>query len=244
MKKTVLAIMLMSTAVQASACCWEEFDLEEQTPTDTRQLSSMGIGATMGGLLAGPVGLFFGGALGGVYESFNETQNRYAQMQKDYGALQQKKRQYEKQLAAYKLHQPEITHVVKTSYTPLLSNELLQLFNNMELTALFRFADDRLEPVYRQQLAGVLHSFAKIPGCHAYIEGHADRTGTDRKNLDLSARRIATVKALMLQQGWHADRIHTKAVGEAQPLTQENDKPGYMFDRRVLVRLSFGGTQL
>ena len=109
---------------------------------------------------------------------------------------------------------------------------------------MFRVANDQLEPLYRQQLTGVLESFSKLPDCHAYIEGHADRTGSEKDNLDLSERRIASIKDIMLKHGWNAKRIHTRAMGETKPLARKNDKQGYMFDRRVLIHLSFGGTPL
>ncbi len=69
------------------------------------------------------------------------------------------------------------------------------------------------------------------------IEGHADGTGTDEYNADLSRRRAESVRAWLAAHGIPAERLRVSAFGSERPLTPEADEAARQIDRRVTFRV-------
>lgn len=65
--------------------------------------------------------------------------------------------------------------------------------------------------------------------------GHADTSGTDSYNRDLSQRRADAVKSALAEFGVQADTIETEALGETQPLVPTDDGVREPQNRRVEV---------
>lgn len=66
------------------------------------------------------------------------------------------------------------------------------------------------------------------------IEGHTDSTGDPGKNMDLSARRAASVKnALVSQFGIDAGRLETSGLGATKPIAGNETPSGRAENRRV-----------
>jgi outer membrane protein OmpA-like peptidoglycan-associated protein len=59
------------------------------------------------------------------------------------------------------------------------------------------------------------------PEAHLILTGHADPRGKPEYNQALSERRVARVKAFLVEQGVPADHIETQGLGEEQPLSAE-----------------------
>ena len=57
------------------------------------------------------------------------------------------------------------------------------------------------------------------PDATLTLTGHADVRGTKEYNLNLSERRVESVKHYLIEQGVPADRLNTKALGEEKNLT-------------------------
>ena len=67
--------------------------------------------------------------------------------------------------------------------------------------------------------------------------GHADRSGTDMYNIDLSRRRAEAVKAELVWLGTPATEIAVEARGEAEPLVPTGDNVREAQNRRVQIVL-------
>lgn len=65
------------------------------------------------------------------------------------------------------------------------------------------------------------------------IEGHADDRGTDQFNLDLSQRRAASVRALLLAAGFPADNVSAVGYGRSRPRDLGTTAEAYRRNRRV-----------
>ncbi len=65
--------------------------------------------------------------------------------------------------------------------------------------------------------------------------GHADTSGTDQYNIDLSQRRAEAVKSALSELGVQADTIETEALGETQPLVPTDDGIREPQNRRVEI---------
>ncbi|MGH8492860.1 MAG: OmpA family protein [Moraxellaceae bacterium] len=114
--------------------------------------------------------------------------------------------------------------------------------------ASFRFNDDHLTTEGKDaliEMAGIIKR-RKGSDLKITVVGHTDRIGTDKKNLDLSRRRAAAVKAALVAEGIAAAAIETAGMGASMPITQAEECPNYLVkcelieclrpDRRVEIK--------
>lgn len=69
------------------------------------------------------------------------------------------------------------------------------------------------------------------------IAGHADSTGPDDKNLDLSQRRAGSVSSYLASQGINAQRLIATGYGETRPIASNDTPEGRAQNRRVEITL-------
>lgn len=82
-----------------------------------------------------------------------------------------------------------------------------------------------------KDIASILN---EVPEVKVKIVGHTDSDGDDAKNLDLSKRRAASVKAeLAKTYGVNADRLITDGMGETQPVAPNDTPVNKALNRRV-----------
>jgi len=65
------------------------------------------------------------------------------------------------------------------------------------------------------------------------VEGHTDNVGDNAKNLDLSTRRAAAVKAALVERGVPASRLDTGGYGSQVPRETNTTLAGRARNRRV-----------
>jgi outer membrane protein OmpA-like peptidoglycan-associated protein len=70
------------------------------------------------------------------------------------------------------------------------------------------------------------------------IDGYADSTGKQAKNVALSERRAQAVKQVLVSRGIAADRIETHGNGEASPVASNDSAQGRQMNRRATVVVS------
>jgi peptidoglycan-associated lipoprotein len=73
------------------------------------------------------------------------------------------------------------------------------------------------------------------PGALAYLEGHADESGTREYNVGLGDRRNSTVRQLMIAMGVSPQQIQTISYGEERPVATGRDDASYDQNRRVEI---------
>ena len=69
------------------------------------------------------------------------------------------------------------------------------------------------------------------------VAGHADSTGPDDKNLDLSQRRAGSVSSYMAAQAINTQRLITVGYGETRPIATNDTPEGRQQNRRVEITL-------
>lgn len=87
------------------------------------------------------------------------------------------------------------------------------------------------------RLAPLATFLAKQPDTRIQIAGHTDAQGTDAANMDLSARRAASVGAYLSSTGVSAARITAIGMGEASPVATNDTAAGRAINRRVEVTI-------
>lgn len=73
---------------------------------------------------------------------------------------------------------------------------------------------------------------------NALIEGHTDDIGTIAENLDLSNKRAASVKDMLVKLGVEEYRLHSIGKGESEPIADNSTPEGRAKNRRIDVKLS------
>ena len=69
------------------------------------------------------------------------------------------------------------------------------------------------------------------------IAGHADSTGPDDKNLELSQRRASSVSSYLGAQGINPQRLIATGYGETRPIASNDTPEGRAQNRRVEITL-------
>lgn len=98
----------------------------------------------------------------------------------------------------------------------------------------FDTSSDRVKPESAPVMKLVASALHADPAMKLQIEGHTDSTGDAAKNMDLSARRAASVKdALAHEFGIDAVRLQTAGFGATKPVADNATPAGRAENRRV-----------
>ena len=68
-----------------------------------------------------------------------------------------------------------------------------------------------------------------------FLEGHTDNIGNAKKNLELSGKRVQTVKNYLIKKGINKKRIDGKGFGGEKPLISNKSLKSNKINRRVEV---------
>lgn len=68
---------------------------------------------------------------------------------------------------------------------------------------------------------------------HVDIEGHADKRGDEKFNLDLSKRRAASIRDFLAKRGLGEERLSSEGFGASRPLVEGNNERAWFMNRRV-----------
>lgn len=97
---------------------------------------------------------------------------------------------------------------------------------------MFDFDSYTLTAGTKENLTGLAKTLNKYPDTNILIEGHTDKKGTEKYNMNLSQQRARSVATYMEQLNVQNSRITTNGYGELQPVS-ENDQQ----NRRVEVAI-------
>ena len=102
----------------------------------------------------------------------------------------------------------------------------------------FAFDSDELADWGRRQLDAVANGMrdSALETFAFLIEGHTDDVGTDQYNLDLSARRAASVVRYLAQHGVRTERLKKLAFGKSHPAVEGVSEQARAANRRVVIR--------
>jgi outer membrane protein OmpA-like peptidoglycan-associated protein len=118
---------------------------------------------------------------------------------------------------------PEYKHVIQTN-TEIITLQPIE----------FEFDKDVLRDSAYPILDDVVEALKLNPDISLVeVEGHTDEQGSDAYNLDLSARRAATVTRYLIQQGIDRLRLTSQGFGESRPVDPRHTQEAYANNRRV-----------
>jgi outer membrane protein OmpA-like peptidoglycan-associated protein len=92
-----------------------------------------------------------------------------------------------------------------------------------------------VKPGASTELERVATVINEEPGRRVLVEGHADSTGPDSYNLELSRRRAESVARALVDDGVSPSRVISEGLGETQPIATNDTPEGRQQNRRVEV---------
>ena len=86
------------------------------------------------------------------------------------------------------------------------------------------------------EVAEIMKKYSGIN--YAISSGHADSTGSDKLNQELSVKRANAVKDYLVSKGISASNITAEGFGESKPAASNNNSKGRSQNRRVEINLA------
>ncbi len=102
---------------------------------------------------------------------------------------------------------------------------------------LFDVNKAELKQASRTNLTNLAEILNKYPDTNILIEGHADATGTEEWNLELSRLRSQSVSNYLAGQNVMEPRFTNMGYGESQPIASNDTAEGRAANRRVEVAI-------
>ena len=211
MKKKLVALVLVLSLIGCVG-----MSQRQQTGTAVGTAGGAGVGAVIGGAYGGNTGAWIGGligaGLGGLagYQVASYMDRQEAEL----NAALAESRAYNRASIERDRENTDI----------LLATFKGDVFFDFDSAALKSggFAEiDRVTPVLQ-----------KYDHTAIQVEGHTDAIGTETYNQQLSERRAAAVKNVLIQHGIDPKRIRSVGFGESQPISSSNAT-----NRRVTLRI-------
>jgi OOP family OmpA-OmpF porin len=99
---------------------------------------------------------------------------------------------------------------------------------------LFDVNSDKIKPTSYGAVKEIADVLQKFPSIKIKVVGHTDNDGSDAANLELSKKRAAAVKQMLMNEfSIEESRIDTDGKGESEPVADNKTKEGKMQNRRV-----------
>ena len=102
---------------------------------------------------------------------------------------------------------------------------------------LFDYDSDALKANARANLSELAESLERHPDVDVLIVGHADATGSDEYNMNLSYRRANSAAQYLQAEGISSGRIETAGRGETEPVASNDTDAGRAENRRVEIAI-------
>ncbi len=102
---------------------------------------------------------------------------------------------------------------------------------------LYDFNSDVVRGDARENLRKLAASLAKYPNTELLIAGHTDSQGDESYNQRLSERRSAAAAGYLGSEGVSRTRLHTRGLGELEPVAANDSETGRQRNRRVEVAI-------
>jgi len=110
--------------------------------------------------------------------------------------------------------------------------QLLRLYN-----IYFAQGDYQILDQSRQEISELVMLLNQYPDMKIRLEGHTDRLGGRRANMQLSENRVLEIKKYLVNSGINQKRVKTAAFGGNKPISSENNEESRQMNRRVEIRI-------
>lgn len=107
----------------------------------------------------------------------------------------------------------------------------------------FDFNSAAVKPGLYSEIDKIGQALNRYPRTVSRVEGHTDSIGSEAYNIDLSQRRAAAVKDILVQSGVSHMRVESAGFGESRPVASNETEAGRLQNRRVEIKIAPSGYQ-
>jgi sortase system peptidoglycan-associated protein len=221
---------------------------QELDPATVTRYENIGVisGAAVGAVVGGPPGAVVSAAVGGwlsdkilagkqnrlLKAHLESTRQELLSLQKANASLQEQVLAQQTRSAANLLATTQDAGVTRACCA------------DSELVLHFRTGSAAIEAHYQSELKAFVGHVQSVPQAVVEMYGYADRRGDNAANLALSQQRLREVEGKLRELGLRNFTYETTAMGEGQPLTATDNFETNFYDRRVVLRVRSGNTEL
>jgi outer membrane protein OmpA-like peptidoglycan-associated protein len=225
MRRT-LVIMLTIGLTTAGMARADEAGVKEEA-------AGFGLGALVGGLVAGPPGAVVGAA-GGAWLGARELREQ-RELDRLSNELLRRNREHAELLA-------EIERIRGSqSVLDTAARSGPEPDQGTVMAVLFRTDSADIEAELAPGLDRLARVLLKHPTARIVLSGYADARGSTTHNQNLSRTRAEGVRHYLVEVGIASERIDTEAYGETRARAGVNDREAQVFDRRVTISIVTDG---
>lgn len=124
------------------------------------------------------------------------------------------------------------SYAVDADGCPIPEDEVARI----ELMVNFDFDRSEVKSEYFSEIEEVADFMAQFPDIDIELEGHTDSRGTAAYNQNLSERRVAAVRQVMINRfKVQASRVSVSGLGESKPIAKNETDAGRAQNRRVMT---------
>lgn len=200
----------------------------------------VGSGMALGAAAGGPVGAILGAAFGGwLGDKFHRERRDKLEIAERYEEASAEADSFE---ALFKGREQELA-ALRSDWNAEQRTYRDALERALEVQVYFRTDETEPDEGARERLMRLASLIASMDELAVVLDGHADARGDDEYNEQLSARRAAAVRDVLIAGGVPAERIEANAEGERQSTAAEGDLDAFALERRVnlsIVDTRFG----
>ena len=131
-----------------------------------------------------------------------------------------------------------VAGTVANNGCPEIDNSIVAKLNDYAKTILFDTGKASFKKQAQEALVAMNKIFNEYPTAKFILEGHADSTGSAKRNQALSEERVNAVKEWFVSNGISADRLAAKGLGETVPVASNMYASGRKQNRRVEIKLA------
>ena len=134
---------------------------------------------------------------------------------------------------SFQIQVVRITYPAERSKTPM-EQQLATEKHAVTYGIYFDFNSDQVRAESQATLKEISDAMSRHPDWKLTIDGHTDNIGGDAKNLDLSRRRAASVRDLLINQ-YHVSKLRLRSAGygASRPVADNSTLQGRARNRRV-----------
>lgn len=108
---------------------------------------------------------------------------------------------------------------------------------------LFKTGSPSVQTDARDNVQKISDILKKYPENRITIVGHTDSTGSDSTNQELSEKRAAAVKSIMVSRGVPSEHVNVVGAGETTPVGDNKTTEGRAQNRRVELQITMEETE-
>ncbi len=207
-----------------------------QEQDQTKASVGFGLGAIIGGLIAGPPGFVIGAASGGLFGGHEDKHDQEIETLEN--ELNIKTIELAFQQNELAKTRASFENEFKRVMLDREIRELQKLSQGISYVIYFKTNDASINQDVMPRISQLADLIKPYPQIKIRIEGFADARGDAASNEALSQNRINSVKKVFVKSGITNKRIQTQAFGEQHAKASQRDIEEYIYDRRVTINLT------